>query len=40
MKHIIFKTAALGLLALGMASCTDDLNISSIDPQLAYIRCE
>lgn len=33
MKHIIFKTAALGLLALGMASCTDDLNISSIDPQ-------
>jgi hypothetical protein len=33
MKHIIFKTAALGLLALGMASCTDDLNISSVDPQ-------
>lgn len=33
MKHIIFKTAALGILALGMVSCADDLNISSIDPQ-------
>ena len=33
MKHIIIKTATLGLLALGIASCTDDLKISSIDPQ-------
>ena len=33
MKHIIFKTAAIAFLALGMASCSDDLNISSIDPQ-------
>ncbi len=33
MKHIIFKTAALGVLAMGMASCANDLNISPIDPQ-------
>lgn len=33
MKHIFFKTAAVGLLALGLTSCADDLNISSIDPQ-------
>lgn len=32
MKHIFLKTAAVGILALGMASCSDDLNISSIDP--------
>lgn len=33
MKNIILKTAALGLLAFGMASCSDDLDIHSIDPQ-------
>lgn len=33
MKHIAIKTAALALLSLGMASCTDELNISPIDPQ-------
>lgn len=33
MRHIFVKTAVAGLLALGMASCADDLNISSIDPQ-------
>lgn len=33
MKHIIFKTALVGVLAMGMASCADDLNLSSIDPQ-------
>ncbi|WP_315578515.1 starch-binding outer membrane lipoprotein SusD [Hoylesella oralis] len=33
MRHIFVKTAIAGLLALGMASCADDLNISSIDPQ-------
>ena len=33
MKHIAIKTAALALLAAGMASCADDLNISPIDPQ-------
>lgn len=33
MKNIILKTAAAGILALGMASCSDDLNITSIDPQ-------
>lgn len=34
MKHIILKTAALGLFVLGgMSSCSDDLNISSIDPK-------
>ena len=32
-KNIIFKTAAFALLATGISSCTDDLNISSIDPQ-------
>lgn len=33
MKKIIFKTAAFALLIAGMASCSDDLDISSIDPQ-------
>ena len=33
MRHIFVKTAVAGLLALGMTSCADDLNISSIDPQ-------
>lgn len=33
MKHIFFKTAVVGILAMGMASCADDLNISSIDPK-------
>lgn len=33
MKNIILKTAVVGLLALGMTSCADDLNISSIDPK-------
>lgn len=33
MKHIIIKTVALGFFALGLTSCADDLNISSIDPQ-------
>lgn len=33
MRHIFAKTAAAGLLILGMSSCTNDLNISSIDPQ-------
>ena len=32
MKHIVTKTAIMALLALGAASCADDLNISSIDP--------
>lgn len=33
MRHILMKTAAASLLVLGLASCADDLNISSIDPQ-------
>ncbi|MCH4147916.1 MAG: starch-binding outer membrane lipoprotein SusD [Prevotella sp.] len=33
MKKIIIKTAVIGLLVAGMTSCTDDLNISSIDPK-------
>ncbi len=33
MKKIAIKTAALGLLLAGMASCADDLNLSSIDPR-------
>lgn len=33
MKNIFVKTAVAGILTLGMASCADDLNISSIDPQ-------
>lgn len=32
MKHIIIKTAAAGLLLLGMGACSDELNISPIDP--------
>lgn len=32
MKRIFIKTAVAGLMALGLASCADDLNISSIDP--------
>ncbi len=34
MRHTyILKTAVAGLLIAGLASCADDLNISSIDPQ-------
>ena len=33
MRHIFAKTAVAGLLVLGMTSCANDLNISSIDPQ-------
>ena len=33
MRHIFAKTAAVGLLVMGMSSCAKDLNISSIDPQ-------
>ena len=33
MKSIFFKAAIAGVLTLGMASCADELNISSIDPQ-------
>ena len=33
MKHILIKSAFVGLLALGATSCVNDLNISSIDPQ-------
>lgn len=33
MKYTMIKTAVVILLAFGMASCADDLNISSIDPQ-------
>lgn len=36
MKHIFIKTVALGLLAVGMASCSKDLDISPIDPQSSY----
>ena len=33
MKSIFFKAAIAGVLTLGMASCADELNISSVDPQ-------
>ena len=33
MKRIILKTAMASILCMGLASCADDLNISSIDPQ-------
>ena len=33
MKKIILTTAATGILALGMVSCSDELNISSVDPK-------
>ena len=33
MRHIFAKTAVAGLLAMGMTSCSNDLNISSVDPQ-------
>lgn len=33
MKHILLKTAVAGFLSLGLASCGDDLNLRSIDPQ-------
>ena len=33
MRHIFAKTAVAGLLVLGMTSCANDLNISSVDPQ-------
>ena len=33
MRHIITKSVVAGLLVLGMTSCANDLNISSIDPQ-------
>ena len=33
MRNILIKTAVAGFLCLGLASCADELNISSIDPQ-------
>ncbi len=33
MRNILIKTAVAGFLCLGLASCADNLNISSIDPQ-------
>ena len=33
MKKIIIKTAVAGLMIAGLTACTDDLNISSVDPQ-------
>ena len=33
MRHIFAKTVIAGLLMMGMTSCANDLNISSIDPQ-------
>ncbi len=33
MKNILFKSAAAALLAAGLVSCTNELDISSIDPQ-------
>lgn len=33
MRHIFAKTVVAGLLVMGMTSCANDLNISSIDPQ-------
>ena len=33
MKKILFNTVAAGLILAGMASCSDELNISSVDPQ-------
>jgi len=33
MRHIFSKAAAVLVLSLGVSSCADDLNISSIDPQ-------
>ena len=33
MKHIFMNMAVVGLFSLGLASCSDELNISSIDPQ-------
>ena len=33
MRHIFAKTVVAGLLIMGMTSCANDLNISSIDPQ-------
>jgi hypothetical protein len=33
MKNIFLKTAIVGLIAMGTASCADELNIQSIDPK-------
>jgi hypothetical protein len=33
MKKILFNTVAVGLALAGLASCSDELNISSVDPQ-------
>ena len=33
MKKILFNTIAVGLIFAGFASCSDELNISSVDPQ-------
>lgn len=33
MKNIFLKTAIVGLIAIGTASCADELNIQSIDPK-------
>ncbi len=33
MKNILLKTAVVGLCVYGFASCSDELNITSVDPQ-------
>ena len=33
MKKIIIKTAVAGLMLVGFTACSDELNISSVDPQ-------
>ena len=33
MKKIMIKTAVAGLMLAGLTACTDELNISSVDPQ-------
>jgi hypothetical protein len=33
MKKILLNTAVVGLLCMGLSACTNDLDISSIDPQ-------
>ena len=33
MKKIIIKTAVASLMLVGFTACSDELNISSVDPQ-------
>ena len=33
MKKIMIKTAVAGLVLAGLTACSDELNISSVDPQ-------